>query len=98
MLPIRHHGYAGGLPQMFRSNLNNNVLSNSGPYEGEDTLNAAYWRSPCSTLREQFVGRDPLFPPCNHSVPEGIAKWGKYPYVVSMLSWDKYPYVVSMVL
>ena len=70
---------------MFRSNLNNNVLSNSGPYEGEDTLNAAYWRSPCSTLREQFVGSDPLFPPCRPSVPAGVAKWGKYPYLVSML-------------
>ena len=76
----------------------NKAKSNSRPYGGDELLNAAYWRSPCSTLKDEFVGSDPLFPPCHPSVPPGVPKWGKYPYIVSISngrSW-KYPYIVSI--
>lgn len=59
------------------------VNSHSGPYSDSPMLKAAYWRSPCSALSEKFVGSEPLFPPCQPSVPPGVAKWGKYPYIVS---------------
>ena len=41
--------------------------------------------STCSSLRDVFVGSQPLFPPCQPNLPPGISTWGAYPYVVRVL-------------
>ncbi|KAK7468150.1 hypothetical protein BaRGS_00036614 [Batillaria attramentaria] len=46
-----------------------------------DWLKAAYWRSATAPLRDEFVGRRPLFPPCNATIPPGIPTWGQKRYI-----------------
>ncbi|KAL8595211.1 hypothetical protein ACOMHN_043364 [Nucella lapillus] len=47
----------------------------------EEAVSRWYNGSACSGRGEQFVGDRPLFAPCRPDLPQGVATWGRYPYV-----------------